>query len=131
MRVDRKAFTRSIVETIFDEIRKAKLLIFVATDMNPNVTSKISKSKYCSEASCIAFVGYLVRLVGKKARGVPEQLAAHATSRNLRKVLDLYQGAPEIHIVVPHPVNARQLRHQTCITRNVRQVATSTQSKLP
>jgi CheY-like chemotaxis protein len=37
VRIDQEVFTKSIVEKIKDEIRKAKLVIFVATDRNPNV----------------------------------------------------------------------------------------------
>ena len=37
IRIDEVAFTKSIVDAIFDEIRKAKLVIFVAVDRNPNV----------------------------------------------------------------------------------------------
>lgn len=37
LRIDRQVFTKSIVQKIFDEIKAAKLIIFVATDQNPNV----------------------------------------------------------------------------------------------
>jgi CheY-like chemotaxis protein len=37
IRIDERAFTQSIVTKIFTEIKKAKLIIFVATDKNPNV----------------------------------------------------------------------------------------------
>jgi hypothetical protein len=36
IRVDQEHFTRSIVEKIFAQIRDAKLMVFVATDRNPN-----------------------------------------------------------------------------------------------
>jgi nucleoside 2-deoxyribosyltransferase len=36
VRVDQQHFTRSIVEQIFAEIRNAKLVLFLATDQNPN-----------------------------------------------------------------------------------------------
>ena len=37
VRIDEQVFTDSIVERIFDEIRKAKVLLFVATGANANV----------------------------------------------------------------------------------------------
>jgi CheY-like chemotaxis protein len=37
VRVDKQVFTKSIVDKIFEEIRKAKLVVFVATSQNPNV----------------------------------------------------------------------------------------------
>jgi CheY-like chemotaxis protein len=37
VRVDQAAFTKSIVDLIFDEIRRSKFVIFVATQANPNV----------------------------------------------------------------------------------------------
>jgi CheY-like chemotaxis protein len=37
LRVDLTSFNRSIVEKIFSEIRSAKLVVFLATDQNPNV----------------------------------------------------------------------------------------------
>lgn len=36
VRVDQQHFTRSIVEKIFDQIHNAKLVVFVATNKNPN-----------------------------------------------------------------------------------------------
>jgi CheY-like chemotaxis protein len=36
VRVDRQSFTKSIVDKIFEEIRKAKFVIFVAASQNPN-----------------------------------------------------------------------------------------------
>jgi CheY-like chemotaxis protein len=36
VRIDRQHFTKSIVEKIFTEINNAKLIIFLATDQNPN-----------------------------------------------------------------------------------------------
>ena len=36
VRVDEQTFTRSIVEQVFDEIARSKLIVFVATDRNPN-----------------------------------------------------------------------------------------------
>lgn len=36
LRVDQQNFTKSIVERIFNEIRNAKLVVFLATDKNPN-----------------------------------------------------------------------------------------------
>lgn len=37
VRIDQRAFTKSIVETIFEEIRKARFIIFVASEQNANV----------------------------------------------------------------------------------------------
>jgi hypothetical protein len=37
IRIDGQIFTRSIVDLIYEEIRRAKLVIFVATARNPNV----------------------------------------------------------------------------------------------
>jgi len=36
VRVDRQNFTKSIVERIFSEINKAKVIVFLAADQNPN-----------------------------------------------------------------------------------------------
>jgi CheY-like chemotaxis protein len=36
VRVDEHAFTKSIVEKVLEEIRNAKLVVFLATDKNPN-----------------------------------------------------------------------------------------------
>jgi nucleoside 2-deoxyribosyltransferase len=36
IRVDEQNFTRSIMQKMFDEIARAKIIIFVATDQNPN-----------------------------------------------------------------------------------------------
>jgi len=36
VRLDKEVFTKSIVEKMFDEIRKCKLVIFVSTGKNPN-----------------------------------------------------------------------------------------------
>ena len=36
VRVDRQNFTKSIVERIFSEINKAKMIVFLAADQNPN-----------------------------------------------------------------------------------------------
>ena len=37
VRIDQHTFTQSIVDKIFYEIRNSKLMVFVATDQNPNV----------------------------------------------------------------------------------------------
>jgi CheY-like chemotaxis protein len=37
IRVDQQVFTKSIIDRIFEEIRKAKMVIFVASSKNPNV----------------------------------------------------------------------------------------------
>ena len=36
VRVDRQTFTKSIIDKIFEEIRAAKLVVFLAADRNPN-----------------------------------------------------------------------------------------------
>jgi len=36
IRIDQQAFTKSIIDKIFSEIEHAKLIIFLATDQNPN-----------------------------------------------------------------------------------------------
>jgi CheY-like chemotaxis protein len=44
IRIDERAFTRSIVDKIFEEIRNAKLVIFVASGRNPNVYYEVGYS---------------------------------------------------------------------------------------